>query len=439
MPHSPSRRTFLKTLAAGTAGLATAGLPAVSYARIRGANDRIRIGLIGVGQQARGHLRGLLEEPDVQVVAFSDVYQPGLDWARSQAPEAAAYTDFRRLLDDASVDAVLISTPDHWHAIPTVLACEAGKDVYVEKPTAKTIRESRAMVGAARRYDRVVQVGTQQRSDAHFQQAVEIVRSGKLGPVSFIRTWNYGNSYPDGFGHAPDSAPPPGLDWDMWLGPAPKVPFNLNRFGIVQDETGRFTRWATWRHFWDYGGGMMADWGVHLLDIVHWAMDVSYPQAVSAMGGKFLLRDNRDTPDTILATYQYPTFVCTYENRQANSHPVEGETYGIAFHGAAGTLYVNRQYFKLTPQPGSSLEPMEVRASGAPKSHRRDFLDSIKARTRPICDIEIGHRSTTAALLGNVAFRTGRRIVWDGEKEEIPNDPEANALLTAEYREPWHL
>src|SRR5690606_21592685 len=169
------------------------------------------------------------------------------------------------------------------------------------------VYESRAMAEAARRTGRIVQVGTQQRSDAHFQQAVEFVRSGRLGPVAFVRTWNVSNVFPDGFGAAPDSAPPPGLDWEMWLGPAPQVPYNVNRFGTVMRDDGRFGRWATWRYFWDYGGGMMPDWGVHLLDIVHWAMGVDAPLSVAAMGGKFLVTDNRDTPDTIQATFQYPS------------------------------------------------------------------------------------------------------------------------------------
>ena len=436
---SSSRRAFLKTLAAGAAGLSTFGMTAASYARIRGASDRIRVGMIGVGRQARGHLNGFMSERDVQVAAVCDVYRPNLDWAAARAPDALAHTDFRRVLDDPGIDAVVVSTPDHWHALPTVMACDAGKDVYVEKPTAKAVRESRAMVEAARRNDRIVQVGTQQRSDDHFRQAVELVRSGRLGPVSFVRTWNVGNSYPDGFGDAPDAPPPPGLDWQMWLGPAPDVPFNINRFGIVFDEAGDFTRWPTWRHFWDYAGGMMTDWGVHLLDIVHWAMEVDAPESVAAVGGKLLLRDNRDTPDTLQATYRYPGFVCVYENRQARSHPIDGETYGIEFHGAAGTLYVNRQYFRLTPQPGSDLEPMEVRARGAAKSHRRDFLDSVRSRALPVCDIETGHRSSSAAMLGNVAYRTGRRLAWDAAKEEVPDDPEANALLKAEYRAPWVL
>jgi predicted dehydrogenase len=435
---SLSRRTFLKTLTAGSAGLAARSVPAASYARIRGANERIQVGMIGLGQQARGHLNGLLQEADVQVAGLCDVYQPMLDWAAAKAPQAKTYADFRRLLDDREVDAVFVTTPDHWHALPTVMACDAGKDVYVEKPTARTVRESRLMVEAARRNNRIVQVGTQQRSDAHFQQAVQLVRSGQLGPIAFVRTWNVSNGFPDGFGDVPDSDPPPGLDWEMWLGPAPKVPFNVNRFGIVLDGE-RFTRWASWRYFFDYGGGMMTDWGVHLLDIVQWAMGVDAPTSVAAMGGKFYLRDNRDTPDTIQATYQYPGFVCVYENRQTSNHPVDGEGYGIEFHGAAGTLYVNRGYFRVTPQPGSKLEAMEVKASGAPKGHRRDFLDSVKSRAVPINDIEIGHRSSSAAMLGNVAYLSGRRIEWDGAQEQVKGDAEANRLLAPTYRGPWHL
>ena len=325
---STSRRTFVKTLAAGTA-FSALSVPAASYARILGANERVSVGVIGMGRMARGHLGNLLEMPEAaQVVALSDVYEPNLQWGAQRAAQAKTYTDFRKLLEHPDLDAVVVATPDHWHALPTVMACEAGKDVYVEKPTAVTIGESRKMVEAVQRTGRTVQVGTQQRSGAQFQKAAEIVQSGTLGPISFVRTWNYGNQYPEGIGSPPDSEPVPELDWEMWLGPAPDVPFNINRFGVVLGEDGAYQRWSSFRWFWDYAGGMMTDWGVHLLDIMVWAMDVRYPEKVSASGGKFYLEDNRETPDTLLATYQYPNFVCTYENRTCNGRPLDGEGTG---------------------------------------------------------------------------------------------------------------
>lgn len=438
-----SRRDFLKTATAGAAGAAlSAGLPGALYGRPigRATEEPIRVGIIGVGRVGRGHLRLLREHPQAQVVALCDVYQPNLDFAAERAPEADTYTDFRRVIDRQDVDAVFVATPDHWHALPTIRACEAGKDVYVEKPASHTVREGRRMVEAARQHKRVVQVGTQQRSAPHFQQVVEIVREGRLGPISFVRSWNYENQYPDGIGDPPDSAPPPGLDWDMWLGPAPKVPFNPNRFGVYLNEDLSYKDWAYFRWFWDYAGGQMTDWGVHLLDIVRWAMDVEAPDVVSAVGGKFYLQDNSTTPDTMTATYRYPSFVCHYEYRMCSGPALHEPGYGISFHGTEGTLFVNRGGFMLTPNQDSDLEAMEVEREGdSHLRHVQNFFDCIRTRERPISDIEVGHRSSSMAILGNVALRTGRRLQWEAESERIMDDAEASALLSKEYRDPWTL
>ena len=435
-----SRRTFVKTLAAGTA-LSALSVPAASYARIVGANERVGVGVIGMGRVARGHLERLLEMPEAaQVVALSDVYEPNLRWGVQQATQAKTYADFRKLLEHPDLDAVVVATPDHWHALPTVLACEAGKDVYVEKPTAVTVGESRKMVEAAQRTGRTVQVGTQQRSGAQFQKAAEIVQSGALGPISFVRTWNYSNQYPDGIGNPPDSEPVPGLDWEMWLGPAPDVPFNINRFGVVVDEDGAYQRWSSFRWFWDYAGGMMTDWGVHLLDIALWAMDVLYPETISAAGGKFHLKDNRETPDTLMVTYQYPNFVCTYENRTCNGRPLEGAGYGTMFHGTNGTLFVNRGYLEVVPERGSSLEPLRMEAPGGDHAaHIGNFLRAITSGEPLRCDMETGHYSSAVAMLGNVAYRTGRMITWDGEAEKAQADAEVDRLTAVRYRDPWTL
>jgi predicted dehydrogenase len=346
------------------------------------------------------------------------------------------------MLDRKDIDVVFVSTPDHWHALNAVMACQAGKDVYVEKPISITIDEGRKMVEAARRHNRVVQVGTQQRSGKHFQKAVEIVRSGKLGKISFVRTWNFGNQHPNGIGNPADSEPPKNLDWDMWLGPAPKVPFNANRFGVSPD------RFSSFRWFWDYAGGMVTDWSVHLLDIVQWAMNVDYPSDVSATGGKFYLQDNRETPDTIVVTWNYPGFVCTYENRECNGNALNGKGYGITFHGTEGTLFVDRSGFELFPETRresrdkvvNRTEPMKGENSNSQhEDHVRNFLECVKSRNKPICDIEIGHRTTSTALLANIAYRTGRRIVWDGTNERIVGDREASRFLSKAYRKPWSL
>jgi predicted dehydrogenase len=431
------RRDFLAVSAAGAAAATFTG---TGTAKAAAAAEPVRLGIIGPGRQGIYNMRKFLEHPQCKVTVVCDVYEPWLERAR-QETGAPAVRDFRQVLDRKDVDAVVISTPDHWHALQTVMACEAGKDVYVEKPTSVTVVEGRRMVAAARRTGRVVQVGTQQRSGRHFKKAVELIKSGDLGKVTAVRTWNFGNAFPAGVGSPPDTDPPAGLDWDLWLGPAPKVPFNANRFGVFPD------RWSSFRWFWDYAGGMMTDWGVHLLDIVQWAMDVDAPLSVSASGGKFALTDNRETPDTITALYEYPGFICTYENRECNNRQINEQGYGIEFYGTEGTLFVNRNGFELFPQTRREGDRQVPRVyamkmenvNDSNHDHVADFLDCMKSRALPVSDIEIGHRSTTTCLLANISYRTGRKIRWDGRKEEIVGDPEASKYLHREYRAPWVL
>src|SRR5258706_6193684 len=244
-------------------------------------NDKVKIGFIGTGRMGQSNLTTFMKHPEVEVAAVCDVYGPNLDAAAKIAGgKAKALKDFRQLLEMKEIQAVVVASPDHWHPLLTIFACQAGKDVYVEKPVSVYLNEGRRMVEAARRYKRVVQVGTQQRSGIHFQKAVDLIRNGAIGKVSFIRTWNYGNSFPEGIGNPPDGDPPKDLDWDLWLGPAAKVPFNANRFGVHPE------RWSSFRWFWNYAGGMMTDWGVHLLDIVQWEMNVEGPSEISSQGGK---------------------------------------------------------------------------------------------------------------------------------------------------------
>jgi predicted dehydrogenase len=435
------RRDFLRLTAAGTLGAGFLLHSRPASARIRGANERVRIGVIGTGRQGISNMRNALRHPDVQVVAVCDVYVPNLELGAAEAPGAQRYSDFRHVLDREDIDAIMIGTPDHWHALQTIMACQAGKDVYVEKPISVGVQEGRKMVEAARRHDRVVQVGTQQRSGVHFQRAADVVQSGILGTISQVRTWNFGNETPAGIGSPPDSEPPADLDWEMWLGPAPYRLFNANRFGVFPD------RWSSFRWFWDYAGGMMTDWGVHWIDIVHMAMGVDAPESVTTVGGKFVLQDNRETPDTILATFQYPGFICTYENRVANAAPISGKTNGILFHGTEGTLFLDRQGFEVLPERRregeTTVDRMEAMSAENSNPNHQDhihnFVDCVKSRATPVCDIEVGHRSTTAALLGNISYRTGRRIQWDAERERIVGDREADRQLVRPYRRPWRI
>lgn len=417
-------------------------------------SDRIRVGMIGVGGFGCGsNLPDFLRNPDVDVVAICDVFEPHLERAVARAGgKAKRYREYRRLLDDREIDAVVITTPEHWHALMCIDACDAGKDVYVEKPAGHHIRDSRLMVEAARRNDRVVQVGTQQRSGAHFQRAVKYVQEGRIGDVHYAACWN----------HTPRRAPrpvvtggpPPGMDWDLWLGPAPKLPY---------DEV-----WSVGRRgYWDFWGGMITEWGSHLTDIVLWAMNAQGPQSVVAAGGQFFQKEG-EIPDTLQVSYTYPSFLFHYSVLNHNTYGLNGDagaarfgSYGMQFHGTKGTLFVDREGFSITPQTTRHEEPplpalarasdsrpagyyytTEILAEQSDTSdqhgpHVRNFLDCVKSRKRPAADIEAGHYANTVCRLGNIAYRVGRRLQWDAAKEQVVGDAEANALVVGTYREPW--
>jgi predicted dehydrogenase len=435
-----TRRDFNKTAAMGAVSLALSAGPAVR--NVLGANDRVGIGLIGSGGMGQADLRDFLRTGQVDAVAVADPYEPHLDQALTMtAGKAKGYKDFRRVLEHKDIDAVIIATPDHWHAIPMIMACEAGKDVYQEKPLSHTLLEGRRMVQAAAKFNRVVQVGTQQRSGEHFQKAVELVRGGQIGKVTYAETWIHGNQFPEGIEDPPDSEPPPYLDWDMWLGPAPYRPFNRNRCIYA------------FRWFWDYSGGILTDWGTHLIDVVHWAMGVDAPQTIYATGGKYLLQDNRETPDTLEVLYEYPAspvsgkeFVVRFSNRVANAHGPDGHGYGIQFYGTDGTLFIDRGGYTLWPE-AKRVGPERISTSNAIRGegsaqhypHVLNFLDCLKSRQKPNSDVETTHRSTSAGLLGVIAYKLGRKLKWDAQQERFPGDAEANKLLTKEYRKPWKL
>ncbi|MBZ5728378.1 MAG: Gfo/Idh/MocA family oxidoreductase [Acidobacteriia bacterium] len=431
--ESTGRREFLKAAggAAFTASLFTGN--------IKGANDKVNLAFLGVGKQGCDNLATAAQVPGFQIAAVCDVYQPALDRAEAQAWQLGfdgvqATTDFRDILADRAIDAVCISTPDHWHAYMTVEACKAGKDVYVEKPSFVYLDEGPKMVEAARKYKRVVQAGTMQRSGAFFQKAREIVKSGDLGEITFCRTFQASATPKEGFGSPPDSEPAPGLDWDMWLGPAPKRPFNANRWGVLGD------RYPTFRYFWDYAGGAMTDWGVHLLDIVQFAFEEAMPVSVTAQGGKFYVDDNTETPDTMLATFRYPGFIACYESRTANPCPLYEHSYGTAFHGSQATLLVNRDGYWIFPngKDGQIVEERDRQKARMNAPHWQNFLECIRTRQKPIADIETCVRSTSTCVLANLAMRHGMTLDWD-ERAFTVKQHEARQFLQARYRAPWKL
>lgn len=410
--------------------------------RVLGANERVVVGLIGCGGRGRYVARLMREVSGVEFAAVCDVYAPNAEAARQWAGgNARAYKDFRHLLERKDIDAVIVATPDHWHAIPTVLACQAGKDVYVEKPLAHNIREGRAMVEAARRYNRVVQTGTQHRSAPHFAEVAHIVQSGRLGRVHYVRVWNYSNMFPQGIGREPDGEPPEGLDWDFYLGPAPRVPYNRKRF------------LGTYRWFWDYAGGTITDFGTHRFDTVHQIMGVEAPFAVSASGGRFALDDAGEMPDVLQVTYEYPGFVLSYEACNLNAHGLGARTpgmkyyqargehdrpHGMAFYGTGGALFADRIGYEIYPEQDRAARKW-VQAVDATPDHVRNFIECVRSRARPNADVETGHRSTLVAHLGNIAYKVGRKLRWDAEKETFPDDRQASALLSRAARKPWDL
>ncbi|MGO9243135.1 MAG: Gfo/Idh/MocA family protein [Bryobacteraceae bacterium] len=442
----PTRRSLLKFAAGWTAG---------SYARIMGANRRVRLGLIGCGGRG-SYVAGFMRElPDVEFVALCDVWLRQAEKARGWAGAGAtAVQDFRPVLERNDIDAVVVSTPDHWHAAVTILACQAGKHVYVEKPLAHNIREGRAMVEAARRSGRIVQVGTQHRSAPHLAEAAGIIRSGELGPVHFVRVWNYANLSPEGIGHAPDGSAPGDMDWALYLGAAPEHAYNRLRHG------------PTFRWFHDYSGGIITDYGTHRFDTVHQIMNAAAPAAVSASGGRYVLRDDGDVPDLIQATYEYPGFVMSYEACLYSAHGLGGRTpelryynargefdrpNGMAFYGANGALFVDRLMWEIYPdfkpapwlaRPGElSTETRIARrtrqGADATRAHAQAFIAVLRDGRECPCDVATGHRSTTVAHLGNIALATGRKLKWDAQREEFPGDAEANRLLGRAWRGPW--
>ena len=427
MENPNLRRDFIKSASAAfTTSLFTGA--------VLGANERPRIAHIGMGRMGRGNLSSSMKQDNVEIAAVCDVYQPHLEQAVKMTDgKAKAVKDFREILADKSIDIVGISTPDHWHAYMTVEACKAGKDVYVEKPICVTLEEGQKMVAAATKYKRVVQAGTMQRSGTHFQKACEIVRNGDLGKICFVRTWNYGNAAPEGIGNPTDGPPPNDLDWDMWLGPAPMRPFNANRFGVDPKAFSHF-RW-----FWDYAGGMMTDWGIHLLDIVQMAFNEAMPTTITSVGGKYWLTDSRDTPDTLQVTYEYPGFIATYENRTSNAQSMFQKGYGILFHGSKGTLFVDRSLYRLVPERGATIEEVEVKSSNNSNlAHWANLLECVRTRQKPISDVSICNRSTATCLLGNVALRSKLRIDFD-QKNWTTLQKEARKYLSREERKPWRI
>lgn len=442
-----TRRSFLAT--------GTVTLTAASYNHVLRANEKIGIGFIGYGLIGKRHVIDFKEQPDVEMVSVCDVHSGRRDEAVGFiGGNVKGETDFRKVLDNRNIDAVVVSTPDHWHALMTMLACDAKKDVYVEKPVTLFAREGRWMKQVAKRNKSVVQIGTQQRSGKHYQLAKELIEKEHLGKITSVKLSAARNIMP-GYGSPPDSGPPREMNYDLWLGPAPKRKYNPNR-AIYH-----------FRWFWDYSGGQMTNLGQHSLDIVDWILGVDTLSAVTSIGGRFCLQDNGETPDTQDAIFQFKDWTASWSHREASNG--EEPPFSLEFYGTKGSLGINRRGFRVIadrdvpapntvpqftgahpvggPQPVKVTNPNKLRTKAITnesgdgraqfKDHVRNFLDCIKSRETPISDLDSGQRVATVCHLANLSMRLGRSLKWDAKTETILEDREAVKWLERPYRTPW--
>lgn len=424
----PNRRKFLKQGGVILAGTAALGLTSRAQ-QTPGANEKIIIGLIGPGGMGTNLLKSFAAQNDVEIAYVCDVDSDRMNKAAQTAEDISkrrpkTVNDLRRVLDDKSVDAVVIATPDHWHAPATILACDAGKHVYVEKPCSHNIREGRLMIEAARNHARVVQVGTQSRSTEHVRKAMELLHGGAIGEILVAKAWN--SQLRGSIGHANPAPPPANLDFDLWVGPAPMVPYQSNLLH------------ASWRWWHAFGAGDMGNDGVHEIDIARWGLGVdTHPSTVSAIGGKYFFDDDQQFPDTQYVVFEYAGArkrQLIFEQRIWSPYVQEGLENGNAFYGTKGMMILGKSGgWQLFGPKNQLREKMEGKPDGP--AHHRDFLSCIKSGARPHGDIEIGHLSAALVHLGNIATRVGRALHFDPAAEKIIGDDDAAKMVRRSYRE----
>lgn len=446
MKNKNSRRTFIKNSSLAITGLGmTNYMSAQTFASLQqkiGPNDQINFGVIGCKGMGWSDMKAHLKIPEVNCIALADIDQNVLNQRAANVKELRnktqkLYTDYRKMLENKDIDAIIVGTPDHWHCLNMVDACEAGKHVYQEKPIANSIEECNVMVKAAKKYNRIVQVGQWQRSGSQYDEAIKYVQSGKLGNIRLVKCWSY-QGWMKPVPVVPDSAPPEGVDYKMWLGPAPQRPFNKNRFHF------------NFRWFWDYAGGLMTDWGVHEIDIALYAMNVKAPKSIIASGGKFAYpNDASETPDTLQTVYEFEDFNLLWEHATGINGGNYGKTEGIAFIGNNGTLVVNRQGWEVIPETQDKDGQKVLKTekvdfipgkNNALEVHAQNFVNAIKGETTNLnCGIETGSIAAINAHMGNIAYKTGEKIYWDATKEQFTNNDKANKLIKANYHNGWEL
>ncbi|WP_316820418.1 Gfo/Idh/MocA family oxidoreductase [Pedobacter gandavensis] len=438
-----NRRNFIRN-SAGAIGstvlFSALNHPAYAlYERTIGANDQINIGVIGINGMGWSDLRAALTVPGVNLLALCDSDQNVLDNRMAElkgmnidASKVKAYKDYRALLDNKDIDAVIIGTPDHWHALMMVHACEAGKDVYVEKPVGNSILECRTMVNAQQKYNKVVQAGQWQRSQQHFKDAVDFVQSGQLGNIRTVKVWCYQGWMKPG-AVVPDSPVPKGVDYDLWLGPAKKRAFNSSRYHF------------NFRWFWDYAGGLMTDWGVHLLDYGLLGMGSPIPKSISALGGRFAYPDlYEETPDTLTTLYEFDKFNLVWDSAMGIDNGSYNRDHGIAYVGNNGTLILNRGGWEVIEerQSGNKVsKPFQKASDNGLNKHMVNFFASVRSRKKEDlnCSIQAGAHVASIAQMGNIAYKSGEKLSWDAQKKQFTNSKINNKYLMAPYHNGYSL
>ncbi|HUT14487.1 MAG TPA: Gfo/Idh/MocA family oxidoreductase [Thermoguttaceae bacterium] len=433
-----SRREFVRRTA--TAGAVGAAVPyfvprsALAQADKPGPNDRIHLGLIGCGGMGRGNLNNCARHDDVVVVGACDVWKSRRDAVADQYKESCKpYADYRELLAQKDLDAVIVATPPHWHTLTAIDACKAGKDLYVQKPMTLHLGESLALKNAVKKHKIISQVGTQIHAGENYRRVVELVRSGNLGKISVVRTFNVMNQGPGGVGHDPNATPPEGMDWDYWVGPAPMRPFNA----ILAANSYNHCSWMI-------TGGWTPGMAPHIIDLPVWALELGYPTHVSCSGGRYCIEDDGDAYDTQEILWQYPDMTMTWMSTIANSYGWDlgsgrpARRLGIYFHGVNGTAFCNYGMHQIVPE-GDRMEGMETPEPSIPPSpgHEREWLDCIKTRRQPSCSVFYHSKVDVPLVLGNLSYKLGRSIRFDPQTEQIVGDAEAAKAAVPEYRDPW--
>lgn len=432
-----TRRSFIQTSAKAAvgAGIATA-LPWEALAKIKqgiSANDKINVGVIGVNGMGWSDTSSFMKIPEINIAALCDVDDNVLNYRKYELAkngmQTKTYGDYRKMLENKDLDVILIGTPDHWHCLQMVEACEAGKDVYVEKPIGNSIEECNAMVAAQKKYNKAVQVGQWQRSMPHFVDALNFIKTGKLGKIRTVKAWAY-QGWMKNIEVKPDGPAPAGVNYDMWLGPATKRPFNPNRFHF------------NFRWYWDYAGGLMTDWGVHLIDYALLGMDAAFPKSAVALGGKYAYPDGaHETPDTLATVYEFDGYNMIWEQAQSISNGNYGKDHGISYIGNNGTLVLWRGGWEVIPdEKRMEAIPYQPNKGSGLDLHTVNFVEAVKSRKldKLTCPIQAGAHVATVCQMGNISYRSGSKVSWDVAKGKF-NEEKANAYLAAKYNNGYKM